>query len=344
MKKYQLPSLLIGLSLVIIPVLTYGQVQTIYREDGPRPMMASSTQPRPMPPRGPFMNSSTTRPFMGSTTPRMMPPDGRPFASSTASTTRWEMQNDIRAQIDQKRNELRDLNQGSSTNRNGMPPGRSGDRKELRIDIFKIQQDNIVRQLNRALDNLKQVRGRIQERITKAEQNGKDMTSTKALLVIADDKIAIASTSVNSFATYKPTDASSTVPNIQLEKPRQVGAAAIASIKVAKDALNDVVVSLAHVLGINLDQKLGQGPERDRDQGPASSTPPQIPGNPPVACTQDARMCPDGSYVSRRGPRCEFAACPGVEATTTPPCQKATIMGPNGPVEVCNDLQPGQVY
>jgi|SRR3989344_1492356 len=29
-----------------------------------------------------------------------------------------------------------------------------------------------------------------------------------------------------------------------------------------------------------------------------------------VACTQDAKMCPDGSYVGREGPTCEFAACP----------------------------------
>ena len=30
-----------------------------------------------------------------------------------------------------------------------------------------------------------------------------------------------------------------------------------------------------------------------------------------VACTMEAKMCPDGSYVGRTGPRCEFTACPG---------------------------------
>lgn len=30
-----------------------------------------------------------------------------------------------------------------------------------------------------------------------------------------------------------------------------------------------------------------------------------------VACTQDAKLCPDGSYVGRSGPNCEFTACPG---------------------------------
>lgn len=29
-----------------------------------------------------------------------------------------------------------------------------------------------------------------------------------------------------------------------------------------------------------------------------------------VACTMDAKMCPDGSYVGRTAPNCEFAPCP----------------------------------
>jgi len=32
-----------------------------------------------------------------------------------------------------------------------------------------------------------------------------------------------------------------------------------------------------------------------------------------VFCTMDAKMCPDGSYVGRTGPNCEFASCPKVE-------------------------------
>src|SRR3989344_7950690 len=30
----------------------------------------------------------------------------------------------------------------------------------------------------------------------------------------------------------------------------------------------------------------------------------------PVACTQEVKLCPDGSYVGREGPDCEFASCP----------------------------------
>lgn len=30
----------------------------------------------------------------------------------------------------------------------------------------------------------------------------------------------------------------------------------------------------------------------------------------PTACTMDAKLCSDGSYVGRSGPKCEFSACP----------------------------------
>ncbi len=30
----------------------------------------------------------------------------------------------------------------------------------------------------------------------------------------------------------------------------------------------------------------------------------------PIFCTQEAKLCPDGSYVGRTGPNCEFAQCP----------------------------------
>ncbi len=33
----------------------------------------------------------------------------------------------------------------------------------------------------------------------------------------------------------------------------------------------------------------------------------------PVACPADAKQCPDGSYVGRTGPKCEFATCPAVK-------------------------------
>jgi len=37
----------------------------------------------------------------------------------------------------------------------------------------------------------------------------------------------------------------------------------------------------------------------------------------PVACTEEAKLCPDGSSVGRTGPNCEFAPCPNTQPTTS---------------------------
>lgn len=36
-----------------------------------------------------------------------------------------------------------------------------------------------------------------------------------------------------------------------------------------------------------------------------------LPSSEPVYCTMEAKICPDGSYVGRIPPDCEFAPCPG---------------------------------
>jgi hypothetical protein len=49
-----------------------------------------------------------------------------------------------------------------------------------------------------------------------------------------------------------------------------------------------------------------------------------------VACTQEAKQCPDGSYVGRSGPSCQFAACPSPSPTPTP-----SPLDCNGPDSGC---------
>ncbi len=62
-------------------------------------------------------------------------------------------------------------------------------------------------------------------------------------------------------------------------------------------------------------------------------TPAPMPSKPkplPVACTMEARICPDGSAVGRTGPNCEFSLCPGEnlhESTTVSIGQSASISG-----------------
>lgn len=41
-----------------------------------------------------------------------------------------------------------------------------------------------------------------------------------------------------------------------------------------------------------------------------------------VACTMDAKQCPDGSYVGRTPPKCEFKPCP--QATASPKVEQKT--------------------
>ena len=59
-----------------------------------------------------------------------------------------------------------------------------------------------------------------------------------------------------------------------------------------------VVFLVAILLGVGI---LFSG-SRDRDEG--------------VACTMEAKLCPDGSAVGRTGPNCEFAECPGETVDT----------------------------
>ena len=55
-----------------------------------------------------------------------------------------------------------------------------------------------------------------------------------------------------------------------------------------------------------------------------------------TVCTADAKMCPDGSFVGRVAPSCNFAACPTGNGTSTPPsdsnvrCPQDAKICPNG--------------
>lgn len=51
--------------------------------------------------------------------------------------------------------------------------------------------------------------------------------------------------------------------------------------------------------------------EEKKDDVVIKKPAPQVPKeDEPIACTADAMMCPDGSYVGRVAPDCKFAMCP----------------------------------
>lgn len=64
----------------------------------------------------------------------------------------------------------------------------------------------------------------------------------------------------------------------------------------------------------------------------------------PVACTLEAKVCPDGSAVGRQGPNCEFAPCP--TATENSSIKGKVKIGPVCPVEDINDpcTTPPELY
>lgn len=70
-------------------------------------------------------------------------------------------------------------------------------------------------------------------------------------------------------------------------------------------------------------------------------TPAAPPSSTEPVCTADAKECPDGSFVSREGPHCSFAACPAESepSRTSPPrrtsppkagCTKEAKICPDG--------------
>jgi len=79
------------------------------------------------------------------------------------------------------------------------------------------------------------------------------------------------------------------------------------------------------VIGI-LYLALFKGFDRLKGSGqPETSNQPGTPAQPgPVACTLEAKICPDGSAVGRSGPNCEFAACPAETVQSSIPWKTAT--------------------
>lgn len=52
-----------------------------------------------------------------------------------------------------------------------------------------------------------------------------------------------------------------------------------------------------------------------------------------IACTLEAKQCPDGSYVGRAPPSCEFAACPDMTGKKMAALTGRVTLSPTCPVE-----------
>lgn len=66
----------------------------------------------------------------------------------------------------------------------------------------------------------------------------------------------------------------------------------------------------------------GEPPDNDSKEKPGA-----------IACTMEAKQCPDGSYVGRTGPKCEFEECPTSSPSATITVSGTVSVGPTCPVE-----------
>lgn len=197
--------------------------------------------------------SSTTRPLI-----KDMRVETRQEIKDGRIETRVENRQELKDGRIESRVETRAQlkNASSSVERREIRKDGQEERKELRKDQFEIRKNTMVRQLNLALNNLKQIRERINSRIEKATSNGKDMSKAKELLLIADAKIITAENAIKALNSYIPTPVATTTDAaaaaaiaVDLIKPREFGSAAISAVKDAHKALVEVVRAVAQALG-----------------------------------------------------------------------------------------------
>lgn len=129
--------------------------------------------------------------------------------------------------------------------------------KKMHKNAFEIRKAALVKQLTMTLENLTNIRARINARIIKLETEGKVMTDAKISLATADDKLAKAKIAVNAFATLTvpaATGTATTTVEVELTKPRQLGDVAIKAVKDARDALRNTNVAIAQNMGLGKDK------------------------------------------------------------------------------------------
>lgn len=71
-----------------------------------------------------------------------------------------------------------------------------------------------------------------------------------------------------------------------------------------------LLVAAALLLRGNEDTWICENGQWLKHGNPSAPMPAQPCGEKPVVCAMDAKLCPDGSHVSRIPPKCDFALCP----------------------------------
>ena len=217
---------------------------------------------------------------IASTSPRgpLQKPPMLQKIASTSSTTKFqnikERMEDRKENRQERQDDRQDRREDRQDNREQM--------KEMALDNLKQRRDDVTKNLDVAIRNLTELRKRIQNRIEKDRNSGKDMTKVNELLKVADQKLATAKNAVDSIKSYKPENSavSSTTQNctsapcplpclnknnasstdgqpkcivpfkvVALGPIRDLVEKAQNAIKDAHKALNEVVVAIAKISG-----------------------------------------------------------------------------------------------
>jgi hypothetical protein len=145
----------------------------------------------------------------------------------------------------------------ASTTKRISRDGYENNGKSMILNFFKQRKDEISKQFTVALRNLTNLQTRISSRIDKEKLNGRDMTEASRLLIVAKTKISIANDAVNALRSYSPnasvaSTTASTTQSINLDITRKMIVDVQKAIKDAQKSLNDVVIAIAHAMGVKI--------------------------------------------------------------------------------------------
>jgi hypothetical protein len=120
--------------------------------------------------------------------------------------------------------------------------------KKMRLGEFEIRKNALVKQLTIAIENLANIRTRLNDRITALAADGKDTTLSVKALADADASLVKARTAVDVLKgySYTATNATSTT-EVELEKPRKIGDEAIKGTKDARDSFKKVLSEIVKI-------------------------------------------------------------------------------------------------
>ena len=121
--------------------------------------------------------------------------------------------------------------------------------KRMGARKFEARKNALINNLRITLNNLGNIESRIEDRIVKVEQNGRNLADARVLLSVAKEKIAKAKVDVDALESTFATEVK-TEGEVDLEKPRTVGDTAIKSVREARDALKKVVEAIAKAMKV----------------------------------------------------------------------------------------------